>query len=130
MNNVLIVKRKQLTPPDTALETAVQQHAQVIGGDIVIAISGRITIDSSPELRLSLLRQLYAPGCQTLTLDFAAVAFADTSALAVLLELLKTARLLSKPFRLSNLPEGPRYLLEATRLLHLFEEVHQDAPPC
>jgi anti-anti-sigma regulatory factor len=44
----------------------------------------------------------------------------------VLLEVLRAARRLNKTFHLSGLRERPRYLLEATRLLHLFDEVSRD----
>jgi hypothetical protein len=39
-------------------------------------------------------------------------------------ELLKASRQSAKRLQLWRLQEGPRYLLEATRLIHLFEEVH------
>jgi len=50
----------------------------------------------------------------------------DTSGLAVLVETLKAARTVGKAFHLSGLRERPRYLLEATRLLHLFQEVPEN----
>jgi anti-anti-sigma regulatory factor len=53
----------------------------------------------------------------------------DTSGLAVLVEILKAARESSKRFQLSGLRERPRYLLEATRVLHLFEEVDSSCRP-
>jgi anti-anti-sigma regulatory factor len=48
------------------------------------------------------------------------------SGLAVLLEVLRAAFGLKKAFRLSGLRERPRYVLEATRLLRLFQEVARD----
>ena len=74
-----------------------------------IKLTGRITIDSSPELRLFLLRKLGSLACPV------------TSGLAVLIEFLKAARQYSKRFQLSGLRERPRYLLEATRVLHVRE---------
>jgi anti-sigma B factor antagonist len=89
----------------------------------VLAVSGRITIDSAPDLRTLLLRQLAMANCESLTLDLSDVVYVDTSALAVLLEALKAACRLKKEFHLNGLREGPRYLFEATRLLHLFDRV-------
>jgi anti-sigma B factor antagonist len=96
------------------------------GGNYFVSISGRITIDSSPDLRMLLLQTLQTQDCESLTVDFYDVAYVDTSGLAVLLEVLRAARGLKKKFRLSGLQERPRYLLEATRLLPLFEEVARD----
>jgi anti-sigma B factor antagonist len=97
-------------------------------GSCVLAISGRITIDSAPDLRTLLLQHLAIPDCKSLTLDFSDVVYVDTSALAVLLETLKAAYNLKKTFRLRGLRERPRYLLEATRLLHLFDHVANERP--
>jgi anti-sigma B factor antagonist len=88
-----------------------------------VTLEGRITIDSSPDLRTLLLSKLDSVTCRALTLDFGEVTYIDTSGLAVLLELLKVARHSAKRFTLSGLQEKPRYLLEATRLLNLFEGV-------
>jgi anti-sigma B factor antagonist len=96
------------------------------GGDCLVSIVGRITIDSSPDLRILLLRLLATADCESLTVDFYEVAYVDTSGLAVLLEVLRAARRLNKTFHLSGLRERPRYVLEATRLLRLFDEVSRD----
>lgn len=87
-----------------------------------VSLSGRITIDSSPDLRMLLLQHLQSPACQSLTVDLFQVAYIDTSGLAILVEILRAAHTQGKAFRLSRIRERPRYLLEATRLLHLFEE--------
>ena len=47
----------------------------------------------------------------------------------MLIELLRAARLMGKAFQLSGLRERPRYLLEATGLLHLFWEVDRELQP-
>ncbi|MBV8069323.1 MAG: STAS domain-containing protein [Acidobacteriaceae bacterium] len=85
-------------------------------------ISGRITIDSSPDLRTLLLQRLAMPDCESLTADLTNVDYVDTSALAVLLEVLKSAHNLNKRFRLGGLRGHPRYLLETTHILQLFNE--------
>jgi anti-sigma B factor antagonist len=88
-----------------------------------VTLTGRITIDSAPDLRSFLFRQLRLKTCRVFRVDFGEVIYIDTSGLAVLVESLKAARQSSKQFQLSGLQERPRYLLEATHLLHLFEEV-------
>jgi anti-anti-sigma factor len=97
-------------------------------GNCVLAVAGRITIDSAPDLRALLLQYLAIPDCESLTLDFSDVVYVDTSALAIALEALKAAYRLKKAFHLSGLRERPRYLFEATRLLHLFDHVTNETP--
>jgi anti-anti-sigma factor len=68
-----------------------------------------------------LLKYVESPGCESLTVDLNEVPYLDTSCLAVLLEILRAARAGTKEFYLSGLQDRPRYLLEATRILSLFE---------
>jgi anti-anti-sigma factor len=98
------------------------------GRSCLICVSGRITIDSSPDLRTLLLQQLESTGCERLTVDLYEVVYVDTSCLAVLLEVQRAARAQKKTFYLSGLRDGPRYLLEETRILHQFDEVARDGP--
>jgi hypothetical protein len=70
------------------------------GAECQAVLTGRITIDSSPELREALLERLASPSCRILTIDFNEVAYVDTS----------------------GLKQRPRYLLETTRLLRFFHE--------
>jgi anti-sigma B factor antagonist len=97
---------------------ASEQH----GEESLAKLDGGITIDSAPELRRVLLQMLKAPDSLRLTLDFSEVDYIDTSGLAVLLEALRSARKLGKSLQLSGLRERPRYLLESTGILRLFEE--------
>ena len=113
--------RKMTTVSLDDIRAVCEQH----GSECQVSLSGRITIDSSPDLRELLLGQLESSSCQILTVDFHEVAYVDTSGLALLVEILKAARTQGKAFHLSGLQERPRYLLEATRLLHLFDEVTQ-----
>ena len=106
----------------SALDPDLQEVCQDRGTECQVRLSGRITIDSSPNLRALLLRRLESPSCEVLTLDLGDIAYLDTSGVAVFIEILKAARSQGKNFRLTGLGERPRYLLEATRLLHLFEK--------
>ena len=112
-----------------SLDEGIQAVSENRGAESRVSLSGRITIDSSPGLRALLLERLESPGCQTLTVDFCEVTYIDTSGLAILVEVLRAARIQGKAFRLSGLRERPRYLLETTRLLHLFTEVNPEMPP-
>ena len=94
-----------------------------------VKLAGRISIDSSPDLRLFLLRKLGSIACPVFTVDLGEVTYMDTSGLAVLVGLLRAARQSSKRFQISGLQERPRYLLEATHVLHLFEEVDSSCRP-
>jgi anti-sigma B factor antagonist len=123
---VAFVWRRTAKPISLDADTrAVCEHR---GTECQVRLSGRITIDSSPGLRLLLLRRLEGPSCQILTVDFHDVAYVDTSGLAMLVEVLRSARTQGKAFHLSGLRERPRYLLEATGLLHFFDEVHSEQP--
>jgi anti-sigma B factor antagonist len=106
------------SPDNKAFHIASEPH----GDQGFVRLAGSITIDSSPELRRVLLRMLKAPDCRRLTLDFSEVVYIDTSGLAVLIEVLRSARQLSKNLQLTELRERPRYLLESTGLLRLFGE--------
>lgn len=92
------------------------------GAECQAVLTGRITIDSSPELREALLERLASPSCRIMTIDFNEVAYVDTSGLAILVEILKAARTQGKEFQLTGLKQRPRYLLETTRLLRFFHE--------
>jgi len=92
------------------------------GTECRVKLSGRINIDSSPDLRLLLLRMLTASHCRVLIVDFCEVAYIDTSGIAVLVQILKSAKQLGKNLQLSGLRERPRYLLASSGLLRLFDE--------
>jgi anti-sigma B factor antagonist len=91
-----------------------------------IALSGRITIDSSPALRALLFRKLESPQ-HRIVLNFEGVSYVDTSGLAVLVEALKAARSRGKTLRLTGLHDRPRYVLEAIGVLKLFEDTQENS---
>jgi anti-sigma B factor antagonist len=103
-------------------EGDLQIRCEQQGKESRAGLSGRVTIDSSPEFRASLLRMLREPDCQRLEVDFHDVDYIDTSGIAVLMEVLKSARHLGKRLELSGLHDSPRYLFESTGLLSFFEE--------
>ena len=85
-----------------------------------LTVKGWVTIDSSPALRDQLLTILRPKSPPALTIDLTAVPYIDCSGLATLVEGLKLARASQTTLRLS-LHERPRYLMEVTGLLALFE---------
>ena len=94
------------------------------GGGILLTVSGRITIDSSPALRDRLLAILQQQSLSTLTIDLTAAPYLDTSGLATLVEALKIARANRTALKI-RLHERPRYLMEVTGLLPFFEAAGQ-----
>jgi anti-sigma B factor antagonist len=92
-------------------------------GGTLLTVKGWVTIDSSPTLRDRLLAILRQESPRALTIDLTAVPYIDCSGLATLLEGLKMARAGNTIMRLS-LHERPRYLMEVTGLLTLFETPH------
>jgi anti-anti-sigma factor len=110
------------------MDTGVGIHCTQQGSQCRVSLSGRITIDSAPDLRVLLLERLEDPKCQSLTVDFYDVAYIDAAGVAILIEALKAARAQRKTFHLSGLRERPRYLMEFTGLLHLFAEESREIP--
>lgn len=119
-------RRKTANAPTLDLGIKVVSEQQ--SAQCEVSLSGRLTTDSSPSLRTLLLLHVQSPACNRLTVDFCDVAYIDTSGLAILVEVLKATRSQGKAFQLSGLRERPRYLLEATRLLKLFDAVNDDEP--
>jgi anti-sigma B factor antagonist len=92
-----------------------------IEGRALVSLGGRLTIDSSPELRNQLLAVLYGETLENLVIDLSDVPYVDISGVATLLETLRVARGRNTNLQLQGLHDRPRYLLEVTGLLSLFE---------
>ena len=90
-------------------------------GGALVSLGGRFTIDSSPALRDRLLAILQGETLQNLTVDLSDVPYMDLSGVATLLEVLRAARARTTALELTGLHDRPRYLLEVTGLLSLFE---------
>lgn len=86
-----------------------------------VCLDGRLTIDSSPELRERLLALLRREPLANLTVDLSDVPYVDLSGIATLLEALKIARACNINLQLTGLHDRPHYLFEVTGLLSLFE---------
>jgi anti-sigma B factor antagonist len=86
-----------------------------------VALSGRLSIDTSPDVRDRLLGILGQKLISAVTIDMADLSYMDCSGLATLVESLKIARERNTTMLFTGLSDGPRYFLEATGLLYLFQ---------
>lgn len=93
-----------------------------VGKDAVVRLTGRIDVDSSPDLR-DRLRTLLAEEAlpQTIIVDLAGVPYIETSGVATLIESLRIARHHQINFRLQGLSGAVLRLFEVTGVLALFE---------
>src|SRR5262249_48343039 len=87
----------------------------------LVCLNGRLTIESSPELRNQLLAVLRRQSLETLTIDLADVPYIDCAGIATLVEALKIACGKKTSLQLRALQDRPRYLFEVAGLLPLFE---------
>jgi anti-sigma B factor antagonist len=92
------------------------------GSDALVRLSGRIDVDSSPDLRDCLLAILSEePLPRAITVDLAGVPYIETSGIATLIEALRIARHQQTIFRLQGLSGSALRLFEVTGLVALFE---------
>jgi anti-anti-sigma factor len=90
------------------------------GACTTVVVSGRVTVDSSPQLRPVLHDAIGAAPPAGVVIDFAAARYLDTSAIATLLEAATLASKLAVPLRLVGLAGDARFVAEATELDHIF----------
>jgi anti-sigma B factor antagonist len=92
------------------------------GQDAIVRPSGRINVDSSPDLRDCLLAILSdEPVPRAITVDLAGVPYIETSGIATLIEALRIARHHQTMFCLRGLSGSALRLFEVTGVLALFE---------
>jgi anti-sigma B factor antagonist len=93
-----------------------------VGKDAVVRLTGRVDVDSSPDLR-DRLRILLSEEAlpQTIIVDLAGVSYIETSGIATLIEALRIARHHQTNFRLQGLSGAVLRLFEVTGVLALFE---------
>ena len=116
-NRLRIVTRMTATS-GSDFEISVDQ----LGNDAIVRPSGRINVDSSPDLRDCLIAILSAePLPRAITVDLAGVSYIETSGIATLIEALRIARHRQTMFCLQGLSGSVLRLLEVTGVLTLFE---------
>jgi anti-anti-sigma factor len=101
-------------------ETSMEIKVEKIDDDAVIKLSGRLDMNTSPDLRKTALTLCAKGGCKNLTVDFAQVSFIDTAGLATLLEVLVATKEQRKQLALSGLNEKVRYLIDVNGLTGFF----------
>jgi anti-sigma B factor antagonist len=87
----------------------------------VIYVSGDVDLYSSPQLRETILDLFQNRGQEKIVINLSAVEYIDSSGIASLVEGLQEAKRRKGRFVLTGLNEGPRHVLELTRLLNVFE---------
>ncbi len=105
-------------PSSSNLKISVDQ----VGKDAVVRLSGRIDVDSSPDLRdrlRTLLSEEALP--ETIIVDLAGVSYIETSGVATLIEALRIARHHQTKFRLQGLSGAVLRLFQVTGVLALFD---------
>jgi anti-sigma B factor antagonist len=96
--------------------------ADQLGNEAIVRPSGRINVDSSPDLRDCLSSIMSTePLPRAITVDLAGVSYIETSGIATLIEALKIARHRRMTFRLRGLSGSVLRLFEVTGALSLFE---------
>jgi anti-anti-sigma factor len=106
--------------PDFLPDTDLRLEREHPGATHELWLSGRINIESAPDLSTLLLQRLRFTDCQTLIVNSEDIVYIDAAGIATLIEVLKAARQLGKQLLLKGLRERPLYLFEVARLLHLF----------
>jgi len=86
----------------------------------LIKLSGRLDVNTSPDLRKAALTLYAKGGCKNLTIDLANVSYIDTSGLATLVEILVKAKESFAQLTLSGLNEKVRYLIDVNGLTGFF----------
>jgi anti-sigma B factor antagonist len=105
-------------PSSSGLEISVDQVAK----DVTVRLSGRVDVDSSPDLRDRLRILLSGKTLpQAIVVDLAGVSYIETSGIATLIEALRVARHHQINFRLQGLAGAALRLFEVTGVLALFD---------
>ena len=109
--------RTNATVEDTRLEAGdITVHVIPASNHITVAVAGRVTVDSSPNLRAALLDLLRRQAAPVILIDLSGVSYLDMSGLATLLETLKAAREGSVKLRLAGMSGQVRALAEIAQL--------------
>jgi len=89
---------------------------------ITVAVVGRVTVDSSPKLRATLLDLLCRKAAPLIHIELSGVSYLDTSGLATLLETLKAAHNRSVTLRVTGIGGAARTLAQIAQLDMIFRE--------
>ena len=87
---------------------------------LTAVVTGRISVESSPDLRRLLLGLVFQSAAPVIMIDLSAVTYLDMSGLAILLEALKAARERSVKLRITGISGEARNLVEIAQLDTIF----------
>ena len=105
-------------PPSSSLTISVDQE----GTNAVVRLTGRVDVDSSPDLRDRLRTLLWEEALpQAVIVDLAGVSYIETSGIATLIEALRIARHHQIGFCLQGIGGSVFRLFEVTGVLSLFD---------
>ena len=109
--------RTKAAVEDTRLDAGdITLHVIPANNQITVAVEGRVTVDSSPNLRSVLLGVLRSKAAPVVIIDLSGVSYLDMSGLATLLEALKAAHEVSVNLRLDAMGGQTRALAEIAQL--------------
>jgi len=91
------------------------------GTNSVVYVTGEIDLYSSPKLREAILDLFGKRQQDRVVLNLTDVPYIDSSGIASLVEGLQAAKAKNARFVLVGLNDGPRHVLELTKLLNVFE---------
>ena len=94
--------------------------ARQVGDAIIVSVRGELDMHNSPQLRLEMLSLLKTAKPRKLVIDLAQVSYMDSSAVAVLVESLKTMHRTGGKVCLLNLQPRVKGILEISRLNAVF----------
>jgi anti-sigma B factor antagonist len=109
--------RENARVEETRLEAGeITVHVVPGRNQLTVAIAGRTTVDTSPDLRSVLLGLLRRGTAPVVVIDVSALSYLDMSGIATLLEALKAARERSVKLRLAGMSGQVRALAEIAQL--------------
>ena len=95
-------------------------HIRSGSKQVSVAVAGRVSVDSSPDLLSAFLELLRRSAAPVMLLDMSNVTYLDMSGLAILLEALKAARERSVKLRITGIGGEARNLVEIAQLDTIF----------
>ena len=117
----------QRSSANTATTTGASVGANAMSVDVrqagactTVVVSGRVTVDSSPQLRPVLHEAIGAAPPAGVVIDFTAARYLDTSAIATLLEAATLASKRGVTLAVIGLGGETRFVAEATELDRVF----------
>jgi anti-sigma B factor antagonist len=114
-------KNSKIKIEDTRLDAGeISIHVIPRADELTVAVAGRLTVDSTPNVRAVLLDLLRRGAAPVIIIDLSAVFYLDMSGLATLLEALKAAREGSVKLKVTGVGGAARTIAEIAQLDTIF----------